>query len=116
MVRLLLVSLLDEAGYAVTEACDGADALSKLAIQPVDLLLTDIRMPNLDGWMLAERAREMRADLAVLYITGWSDVAPRQVAGSRLVAKPFVPKQILAAVETLLQAAEPASTGQCIST
>ena len=109
MVRLLLVDILEDAGCVVTEARDGADALSKLEDASVDLLLTDIRMPNLDGWALAEHARALWPQLPVLYVTGWSDVSPRQVPDSRIVAKPYVPAQLLVEVETLLQAAEPVS-------
>ena len=112
MVRLLLIDILEDAGCVVTEACDGADALSKLTDASVDLLLTEIRMPNLDRWALAEHARAPWPQLPVLYVTGWSDVSPRHVPDSRIIAKPYVPAQLLAEVETLLQAAEPASNSQ----
>ena len=95
MVRQLQVDLLEDAGCIVTEACDGADALSKLAGTSVDLLLTDIRMPQLDGWTLAERARALWPTLPVSgelenYVTLATGSHPQRTDGSiRLRATAF---------------------------
>jgi CheY-like chemotaxis protein len=64
-----------------------------------DVLVTDIRLPGkVDGWQIAERSREYNPDLPVIYATGFSPVAPRPVAGSLLLHKPFLPQEIVRAV------------------
>jgi CheY-like chemotaxis protein len=72
-VRQMTVEALRELGYTVVQAGDGAQALSQLAAQPrVDLLFTDVVMPNMSGRQLADRARESLPDLRVLYTTGYT--------------------------------------------
>jgi CheY-like chemotaxis protein len=62
----------------------------------IDLLFTDIRLPGrLDGWDLAERARALNPALPVIYVTGYSAEAPRQVSASVLVMKPYRPSAIV---------------------
>ncbi|MGH9415727.1 MAG: sigma-54-dependent transcriptional regulator [Terriglobales bacterium] len=65
-----LAELLDAWGYAVEVASDGVEALERLAEHVPDALLTDIRMPRLDGLQLLERVRQRYGDLPVLVITG----------------------------------------------
>jgi PAS domain S-box-containing protein len=99
MVRELLVAILSENGYCVVEASDGNDCLAKLADITPDLILTDLGMPNLDGWGLAERLRSDYPDLRFGFITGWgATVDPSRVreAGACLVvAKPFRYEEVL---------------------
>jgi CheY-like chemotaxis protein len=66
-------------------------------------MVTDVRMPRMDGWTLAEQARELRPDLPVVYITGYSDEL-RPVQGATVLAKPFRPANLLAAAGRLLAA------------
>ena len=96
MVRFILTTELEDAGGVVTEAPDARAAITHLDDgQAFDLLVTDIRMPGMDGWALAERARASRPALPVLYVTGWSEESPRPVAGSEILAKPFRPAQLV---------------------
>jgi CheY-like chemotaxis protein len=102
-VRFMVADLLEHAGCSVEEAEDGEQALGTLdSHQRFDLLVTDIRMPRLDGWSLAERARAIRPELPVLYVTGHSDVEARPVRGSIVLAKPFDPDQLMKAAARLL--------------
>lgn len=102
-VRFILSSELEDAGCVVTEAADGAAALAVLgSATHFDLLVTDIRMPGIDGWKLAQRARAMRPMLPVLYVTGWSEDEPNQVPGSLILAKPFKPMQLTTAAAQLV--------------
>lgn len=103
LVRAFIASELEDAGYEVVEAGDGHAAISILAEgRPVDLLFTDIRMPGeLDGWAVAEHARQIRPDLPVFYASGFSDEAPRLVAGGRFFKKPYRANLILAAMQEL---------------
>jgi signal transduction histidine kinase/CheY-like chemotaxis protein len=93
-VRLVTVDALRDLGYGVFHANDGVEALELLAtLQRVDLLFTDIMMPNMNGRELADEARARRSDLKVLYTTGYTKNAvvhngmlDAQVA---FLAKPF---------------------------
>ena len=72
-VRLVTVDALRDLGYGVFHANDGREALELLGtLQRVDLLFTDIVMPNMNGRELADEARARRADLKVLYTTGYT--------------------------------------------
>jgi signal transduction histidine kinase/CheY-like chemotaxis protein len=98
-VRDFSVDALRELGYTVVHAPDAAEALRVLALQPrVDLMFTDVVMPDLDGRRLAERARETRPDLKVLYTTGYTKNAivhnGMLDAGVAFLAKPFTIEQL----------------------
>jgi two-component system chemotaxis sensor kinase CheA len=69
--RELIRSILQSAGYEVTAAIDGHDALDKLRMQPYDLVVTDVEMPKVDGFQLTSRIREELGehDLPVVIIT-----------------------------------------------
>ena len=72
-VRHLSVDALRELGYTVVQAADANQALAVLTIQPrVDLLFTDIVMPDMNGRRLADKARETWPELKVLYTTGYT--------------------------------------------
>lgn len=104
MVRRVLTVQLEHAGARVLEAFDGPMALAAIAgLERIDLLVTDVQMPQLDGWAFAEKARIMRPEIAVLYVTSFPGDDPRPVSGSRIVPKPFRPWQLLGAVAELLQ-------------
>lgn len=106
-IRNFLVRVLDRAGYTVESANDGREALDKLRIAPVDLLLTDIRMDHLDGVELLAEAKALYPDLAVILLTGHATMpsaleALRQGAHDYLL-KPVKNEDILAAVEAGLE-------------
>ena len=72
-VRRMSVDALRDLGYTVMEAADAKQALAHLAFRPqVDLLFTDIVMPEMNGRQLADKARELRPNLKVLYTTGYT--------------------------------------------
>lgn len=97
LVRELIVLELEDAGYAVIEAEDGATALRLLADNPqVALLFTDIRLPGgMTGWDIAERARILRPDIPVIYATGYSSDDLRLVAGAQFMRKPYRPAMVI---------------------
>ena len=72
--NLLSAALADE-GYTLDDANDGLQALSALELKPYDLVITDIRMPGLDGLQLLERIRQVRPDTRVLVMTAESTPA-----------------------------------------
>ncbi|HEV7267734.1 MAG TPA: response regulator [Falsiroseomonas sp.] len=60
-------------GMEVLEAADGVDALNAVEARPdIEVLVTDVRMPGLDGPTLAERAVALRPDMRVIFVTGYS--------------------------------------------
>ena len=72
VVRGMIARLLVEEGYDVVVARDGTEAVDHaLEGQPFDLLITDIRMPRMDGWELSRRLRERWPALPILYISGF---------------------------------------------
>lgn len=108
-VRHMSVDALRELGYVVVQASDANQALTVLEIQPhIDLLFTDIVMPDMNGRLLADRAREKRADLKVLYTTGYTRNAivhngmlDHDVA---FLAKPFTLQQLAFKIREVLDA------------
>jgi CheY-like chemotaxis protein len=98
-LRLLMREVLEGAGYRVWEADEGFQALSVLLQgRPVDLVLTDIRMPRMDGWELAAHMAALELKVPILFVTGYADeLAPNTLPGP-VLAKPFAPQQLLAFV------------------
>ena len=106
-VRHLSVDALRELGYVVVQAADATEALSVLELQPrVDLLFTDIVMPDMNGRRLADLARETRPDLKVLYTTGYTRnaVVHNGVldSGVAFLPKPFMLDQLARKVRSVL--------------
>ncbi len=101
-VRKAVVRILSDGGYSILQAAGPASALD-LARQwsgPIDLLLTDIVMPDLSGDELARELRKARPDLRVVYMTGYSgemDAVALRIDGP-VVQKPFTRDSLLSAV------------------
>jgi PAS domain S-box-containing protein len=107
-VRTFTVESLRELGYRVLEAHDGPSALRLLERQsePLQLLLTDVVMPEMSGRVLADKARDHQPDLKVLFTTGYARNAivhgGRLDAGVELLPKPFSYEALAAKVRELL--------------
>ncbi len=108
--RYLLESILTSAGYEVTSAPDGAVALSAAREAPPDLLITDILMPNMDGYALCRewRADEALAEIPLVYYTAnYTDPDDERFAVSlgadRFLLKPMDPDALLNEIATLLE-------------
>jgi two-component system, chemotaxis family, chemotaxis protein CheY len=106
-VRQMVKFTLSDAGYAVIEAVDGKDALAKLA-GPVNMVITDLNMPNLDGIGLIRSVRANPAwkGLPIIMLTTESHEARKQegkAAGATgWIVKPFSTQQLLAVVKKVL--------------
>ena len=75
-VRLLIRDVLEEVGYGAIEAGDGAAALPILASDTaIDLMISDVGLPGINGRQLAETARAHRPDLPILFVTGYAENA-----------------------------------------
>ena len=93
-VRMLVVEVLKELGYAYLEAPDPQAALKMLATDiDIDLLLTDVGLPGMNGRQLAEIARQTRSQLKVLFLTGYAENAVVRGGflgpGMDMISKPF---------------------------
>lgn len=101
MVRDMIVYELQMAGFEVLEAVSAEDALAKLSkVDRIDLLFTDIRLPGMDGWQLAENIRGRHAQVPIIYASGYADrVAP--LPYSKFLQKPYMPSQVLQAAANL---------------
>ena len=92
---------LADVGYTVLSAPSGPEALKVLQEnRDVDLLFTDIVMPGLDGFDLADRARQLRPGLRVLYSSGY--LRDEGVWHGSLVTKPWRPDDLQRAIENAL--------------
>jgi len=113
-VRRLTQRLLDTAGYEVLSAASGPEALELMRSHAgrIDLLLTDVVMPGMQGPELARESLQLRPDLATLFMSGFTEEAlAANHAGDplgRLLAKPFLPEELVRAVRQTL--AERATT------
>ena len=98
-------------GYRVVRARGGDEALERVrAGDPIDLLLTDVMMPGMDGVELSHRVRTMRSGLPVLFTTGYSAKAIERLSSSgqkvHLLQKPFAPRRLLEVVRAVLDEGE----------
>jgi CheY-like chemotaxis protein len=98
-VREMTVAGLEDAGFKVTEAASGGEALRLLqAGIAVDALLTDIRLPEANGWAVAQAYRERFPDLPVLYVTGYTEQM-QPVPGGIILLKPYRMAQVISVLE-----------------
>jgi len=109
-VRLALKKPLVEDGYEVIEAVDGTDAVRKLLDHQVDLMITDLNMPNMDG---IELIRQVRGDgrnrfLPIIMLTTETQsekkMEGRTAGASGWITKPFTPHQLLSVVKMICPA------------
>jgi PAS domain S-box-containing protein len=94
VVRGVIVEMLEDLGYRTLEAVDGPAGLRTLREnERIDLLVTDVGLPGINGRELADQARETRPDLKVLFITGYAESAALSKGflqpGMELITKPF---------------------------
>ncbi|WP_051231561.1 hybrid sensor histidine kinase/response regulator [Stutzerimonas azotifigens] len=108
LVRLLILEVLGELGYATLEAADGASGLEILQSDaPIDLMITDVGLPGgMNGRQLADAARQVRPALKVLYITGYAEstaIGEQDLGPDRhLMTKPFSMDALAARIEAIV--------------
>jgi len=107
-VRMLITETLRELGYRSTEAVDGPAGLAIVQSKaPIDLLITDVGLPGLNGRQLADAARALRPDLQVLFITGFAGNAAVGngvlEAGMEILTKPFSMDALAAKLQAMVK-------------
>jgi two-component system, cell cycle sensor histidine kinase and response regulator CckA len=108
VVRDLVCEILRESGYVVLSANSGTDAMKITAahIKPINLLITDVVMPETSGPELANTLRRVRGEMRVLYMSGYTDDAVLVRQGlpenSAFIRKPYTPQQFLRKVRETL--------------
>ena len=101
-IRELLHFVLEEEGYEVIEAVDGAEGLQRYQADPTDLVITDLKMPGMDGLELLMALRRIVPTPVLMAISGDRDALTRaQDLTPHTFAKPLPLEQILAAVRNL---------------
>jgi PAS domain S-box-containing protein len=108
-VRAYSIECLQDLGFCVLESADGPSALRLLADHPeIRLLFTDVGLPDMNGRELADRARQLRPELPVLFTTGYAQDAMFQQGklerNAELLTKPFNRTQLAERVRHLLDA------------
>jgi two-component system chemotaxis response regulator CheY len=108
-LRQMVSVVLRGGGYQVIESVDGLDALSKLKGQQLDLFLTDVNMPKMDGFELTRKIRAMPAYKFVPIVLLTTESTPEKkqqgkAAGATAwIVKPFNPDQLLAVVKKVIR-------------
>jgi signal transduction histidine kinase/DNA-binding response OmpR family regulator len=107
-VRALVCQVLGELGYAYLEAGDAVGAVPILeSTQRIDLMISDVGLPGMNGRQLADIGRQMRPDLKVLFITGYAENAGVRAGfldtGMQMITKPFAFDQLTAKVREMIE-------------
>lgn len=109
-VRQVLQMTLEGAGYEVLQAVDGVDALNLLNTETVDMMVTDLNMPNMDGINLIREVRQNPANRFMPIIMLTTESQPERKKEGKLagasgwIVKPFRPEQLLAVVRVVCPA------------
>ena len=102
LIRMDVVSILEEANFeVVAQGSDGEEAIALAAKHEPDLLVTDIKMPNLDGISAAEKIAEMKIPVVLLTAFSQADLVTRAAEAGAMayVTKPFKPTDLLPAIQ-----------------
>ena len=106
LIAMPIIEVLESAGFEVEHLSDGAQANARLSAerQVPAALVTDIRLPHIDGWEIARCARERYPQIVVVYASGDSadEWSAKGVPESVMLQKPFAEAQLVTAVTTLL--------------
>ncbi|MEH0970203.1 SpoIIE family protein phosphatase [Micromonospora sp. CPCC 205546] len=106
--RYLLVSWLSRAGFAVLEAESGTEALARVGVDPVDLVVLDVRLPDLNGFEVCERIKAAHPAMPVIHVSAHAvDVADRAQGLTRgadaYLAEPIEPEELVATSHAVLR-------------
>jgi PAS domain S-box-containing protein len=108
IVRAIVVEVLEELGYTAIEAADGPAGLEILnSSRRIDLLITDIGLPGLNGRQVAEAARQTRTNLKILFMTGYAETAAMADGflqpGMQMITKPFAIDNLASRITAIIE-------------
>lgn len=104
----MVIFTLENEGYEVLEAADGVDALNQLSATQVDMVLTDLNMPNMDGIELIKQLRSLQnyKFTPIVFLTTESQQERKQqgrdAGATGWIVKPFKPDQLVGVIKKLL--------------
>src|SRR4029079_7117917 len=106
-VRLLIGEVLSELGYRAIEASDANAAIRVLeSSQPIDMLISDVGLPGMNGRQLAEGAREYHPNVPILFVTGYAENAAIRAGfigtDMAMISKPFQVEELAAKISEML--------------
>lgn len=107
-IRRLLSFVLKQHGYEVVEAVNGAEALEKLKQEKIDMLITDINMPEIDGISLIKMVRDnsLYRFIPIIILTTESQTGKKEEAkaagATGWIIKPFRPDQLVSAIKKVM--------------
>src|SRR6476619_3534957 len=104
VIRSLVKGILNQEGFETIEAGDGIEGFHVVQEfgENITLLLTDVRMPRMDGISLAKSVRELFPLMPVLFISGYSEPIGRPLTSSAFLGKPFRTEALLQAARKLI--------------
>lgn len=105
-IRTLFASSLRRDGYWVVEASNGQEAVevAKQA-ERIDLVVTDVRMPKMDGIAMANALRDVQPSIRIVFVTGYPVDLGSLGPNSRMLSKPFLRADLMKAVHELTETA-----------
>ena len=105
-VREMLADVLTSRGHCVSLSAGGREALRRFEQERYDLVITDLGMPDLNGWEVARVIKAIRPSMPVLLLTGWADAVDADAGRvDAVIKKPFDMTELAAAVSSALRAA-----------
>ncbi len=105
-VSYILKRYLEKGGFAVRTAADAKEALALFAAEPADLVVTDFRMPGMNGEELLLALRAVQPALPALIVSAYTNELELQIGGVPVLDKPVAAEALLALVNDLLLDAE----------
>jgi PAS domain S-box-containing protein len=106
-IRSLVCESLEDAGYAMTACATPSDALARVQEQRPDVVISDVVMPEMNGWELSRAVDRLHPGVRLILVSGYSaegmppDIAKRPL--TTFIAKPFTPSKLISAVQALLE-------------
>lgn len=114
-MRKMIRTFLEMEGYKVIEASDGAQALTLLNETEPHLLIVDVMMPFMDGFTFVKEVR-LTSEVPIIFLSArgekWDQIHGLRLGGDDYIAKPFVPEELLARVQSVLRRAYRKNRGE----
>lgn len=105
IIREVLARSVIREGYSVEQATDGRNAMDKLALSPFDIVITDIKMPIMDGMELVKKISVQYPDISIIVITAYADshtpADTLEAGADRHITKPFKSYEIAEALHAV---------------